>query len=314
MGDAGRGDVPIQLPHLGGNHDSGRGVHAKGRRSQLRVYMGELAARLRGVRVACGDWSRVCGDCVTWRHGITAVFLDPPYAEGAQQYAAGGTGTGLSADVREWAIAAGERRDMRVILCGLDGEHEMPSTWRVVPWKAGRGYGGQRSDGTNDNRHRERLWVSPHCLGSDAALPLFAPRPAAAPVADPVLPPGATPQEVLTPQAVSLSESVPANVSATAVEAAALPSATADGSAAAASPSAPLRLVVERESWVEVKDGEGNLLLSQKLQPGSDRTVDGKGRFTLVIGNASGVRLSFRGQPVDLAPYTRSEVARLTLE
>ncbi|HMU99574.1 MAG TPA: DUF4115 domain-containing protein [Rhodocyclaceae bacterium] len=136
----------------------------------------------------------------------------------------------------------------------------------------------------------------------------------AAPVADPVLPPGATPQEVLTPQAVSLSESVPANVSATAVEAAALPSATADGSAAAASPSAPLRLVVERESWVEVKDGEGNLLLSQKLQPGSDRTVDGKGRFTLVIGNASGVRLSFRGQPVDLAPYTRGEVARLTLE
>ena len=170
MGDAGWG-IHRKLPHMG---DAGRGdVHSKGRRNHLRSYMGELAARLRGVRVACGDWSRVCGDCVTWRHGITAVFLDPPYAEGAQQYAAGGTGTGLSADVREWAIAAGERRDMRVILCGLDGEHEMPSTWRVVPWKARGGYGGQRKTGTNENASRERLWLSPHCLGSDAALPLF---------------------------------------------------------------------------------------------------------------------------------------------
>ncbi len=79
----------------------------------------------------------------------------------------------LPADVREWAIAAGERRDMRVILCGLDGEHEMPSTWRVVPWKARGGYGGQRKTGTNENASRERLWLSPHCLGSDAALPLF---------------------------------------------------------------------------------------------------------------------------------------------
>lgn len=175
MGDAGQGDVPIQLPHLGGasRTGGGQGVHATGRRGRLRAYMGELATRLRGVRVACGDWSRVCGDCVTWRHGTTAVFLDPPYAEGAQQYAAGGTGTGLSADVRGWAIAAGERRDMRVILCGLDGEHEMPSTWRVVPWKARGGYGSQRADKTNGNRHRERLWLSPHCLGSDAVLPLF---------------------------------------------------------------------------------------------------------------------------------------------
>ncbi len=160
---AGMRDVPIQLSHLGGNHDSGRGVHSKARRDSLHEYMHALAARLRGVRVACGDWQRICGDCVTWRHGTTAVFLDPPYAEGAQQYAAGGTGTGLSADVRAWAIKAGERRDMRVILCGLDGEHEMPPTWRVVEWKAQGGYGSQRADNANGNRHRERLWLSPFC-------------------------------------------------------------------------------------------------------------------------------------------------------
>ena len=149
----------------------GHGAHAVN--ASVAADYRNLRSRLRRVRVACGDWQRICGDCVTWRHGTTAVFLDPPYAEGAQQYAAGGTGTGLSADVRAWAIKAGERRDMRVILCGLDGEHEMPPTWRVVEWKARGGYGGQRKEGTNDNASRERLWLSPHCLGSDASLPLF---------------------------------------------------------------------------------------------------------------------------------------------
>jgi DNA adenine methylase len=153
VGDAGMG-VHRKLPHVG---DAGRGVDG------LTEYLSTLASRLRRVRVACGDWSRVCGDSVTWRHGTTGVFLDPPYAEGEQQYAAGGTGTTLSADVRNWAIEMGERRDMRIVLAGLDGEHAMPSTWRCVPWKARGGYGSQRQDGENMNRHRERLWISPHC-------------------------------------------------------------------------------------------------------------------------------------------------------
>lgn len=151
LGNAGRG-IHRQLPHLG---DAGRG--------DLLEYLARLSARLRRVRVACGDWSRVCTDSVTWRHGITGVFADPPYAEGKQQYAAGGTGTNLSAEVRTWAIEAGKRRDMRIVFAGLEGEHDMPSTWRCVAWKARGGYGSQRADGDNVNRHRERLWMSPHC-------------------------------------------------------------------------------------------------------------------------------------------------------
>ena len=166
------GALSTQLPHLGGNHDSERGLHSLSLRPRIGEYLRSLAARLRGTRVACGDWSRVCGDSVTWRHGLTGVFLDPPYAEGAQQYAAGGTGTGLSAEVRAWAIAAGERPDMRVILAGLDGEHAMPPTWRTVPWKARGGYGSQGAT-ANNNRHRERLWLSPHCLDATRQPSLF---------------------------------------------------------------------------------------------------------------------------------------------
>ena len=166
------GALSTQLPHLGGNHDSERGLHSLSLRPRIGEYLRSLAARLRGTRVACGDWSRVCGDSVTWRHGLTGVFLDPPYAEGAQQYAAGGTGTGLSAEVRAWAIAAGERPDMRVILAGLDGEHAMPPTWRTVPWKARGGYGSQGAT-ANNNRHRERLWLSPHCFDATRQPSLF---------------------------------------------------------------------------------------------------------------------------------------------
>lgn len=164
--DEGVTDAPVeltrQLPYLGGS-SGGQGVNASRARDDLRAYLSALSARLRGVRVACGDWSRVCTDSVTWRHGVTGVFLDPPYAEGAQQYAAGGTGTGLSADVRAWAIEAGKRRDMRVVLAGLEGEHDMPAGWRCVPWKARGGYGNAAG---NENRHRERLWLSPHCEGA----------------------------------------------------------------------------------------------------------------------------------------------------
>ena len=34
----------------------------------------------------------------------------------------------------------------------------------------------------------------------------------------------------------------------------------------------------------------------------------------LVVGNASGVQVTYNDQPVDLAPYTKVDVARLTLE
>ena len=162
------GRTPEQLPHLGGGGNGSCGVHAKGRRSNLAAYLTELSARLRGVRVACGDWTRVTGDSVTWRHGLTAVFLDPPYSEGNQQYAAGGTGTNLSADVRAWALSAGKRKDMRVILAGYDGEHNDLETqgWHVIAWKARGGYASQGDD-ENVNAARERLWLSPHCLHAE---------------------------------------------------------------------------------------------------------------------------------------------------
>jgi cytoskeleton protein RodZ len=67
------------------------------------------------------------------------------------------------------------------------------------------------------------------------------------------------------------------------------------------------------ESWVEVRSADGRVLMQRLNAAGSDQQVDGEAPYALIVGNAKGVALRFRGQPVDLGPYTRDQVARLTL-
>lgn len=163
LGRGGRG-VYSQLPSISGSRGaSGRGVHASAAdRNQGGVYdwMTRLADRLRRVRVCCGDWRRVLGPAATTCIGVTGVLLDPPYADTAGRDPSLYAHDSLTVahDGREWALANGDDPKLRIVLCGLEGEHDMPPTWRCIPWKAQGGYG------KNNNRHRERLWLSPHCL------------------------------------------------------------------------------------------------------------------------------------------------------
>ncbi len=46
---------------------------------------------------------------------------------------------------------------------------------------------------------------------------------------------------------------------------------------------------------------------------GTTQSVSGAPPLDIVIGNAVDVRVTFRGNPVDLAPYTRENVARFKL-
>jgi len=66
-------------------------------------------------------------------------------------------------------------------------------------------------------------------------------------------------------------------------------------------------------SWVEVRAADGKVLLQRLNAAGSEQQVEGAAPFSLIVGNAKGVELRLRGQPVDLTPYTRDQVARLTL-
>lgn len=76
----------------------------------------------------------------------------------------------------------------------------------------------------------------------------------------------------------------------------------------------PVVLRPTAESWVEVRDASGAVTLSRMLLPGEEVGLDGTPPFKLKIGNAQAMRLNYRGQPIDLAPYTRDSVARLELK
>lgn len=164
LGDARKG-IHRQLPHLG---DAGNGVHRQA--AAIEGWMLRLAARLRRVRVCCGDWSRVLGPSVTTKHGVTAVFLDPPYLSANDGTYATGDGCGVAHDVREWAIEHGGDPLFRIALCGYEGEHAMPDDWERYAWKAHGGYGSQSDGAGRANAGRERIWFSPHCLQPEGRL------------------------------------------------------------------------------------------------------------------------------------------------
>lgn len=125
------------------------------------------------------------------------------------------------------------------------------------------------------------------------------------PPAEPVFPPGATPQQVMNPQALTPPEqlSPAANVVA----------APAETQKPATGP-AQLRFVVDKESWIEVRDRDSKVVFSERVVSGADRSVSGQGPLTLVIGYSPGVKLYWRGETIDLVPHARGDVARLVLE
>ena len=157
-----------QLPHL----SAGQGVNRKlphlsagqGRSAYIHEWFAALMDRMREVRVAVGDWQRVLTDCVTVRHGVTGVFLDPPYTKGKMDYAAGGVGGELADAVRAWCAANGTDARLRIVLCGHAGEHDalLQAGWHTRTWTARKGYA--VTDEAVANSASETLWCSPHCV------------------------------------------------------------------------------------------------------------------------------------------------------
>lgn len=177
MAEDGNG-VNRQVNYLRGNgqgvsrksvHDA-NGVEPGTGECGIYAWMEALQARMKRVRVCCGDWTRVVGNTPTVANGLTAVFLDPPYADTAKRdkdlYER--DSLDVAHDVREWALANGDNPQLRIALCGYEGEHVMPETWETVAWKTSGGYGSQSDGRGRDNTTKERIWFSPHCLRPQA--------------------------------------------------------------------------------------------------------------------------------------------------
>ena len=158
----GRGVTWFQRPHLSTAHS---GISSS---CDLANWMNDLASRLRGVRVCCGDWSRIVTPSCTWKIGggqLTGVFLDPPYSHELRDNRLYSIEDDVAADCRAWAIENQDNPLLRIALCGLAGEHKMPAGWRSATWVCPRGY-------SNKEKRVEVIWFSPHCLSANQ-MPLF---------------------------------------------------------------------------------------------------------------------------------------------
>lgn len=75
-----------------------------------------------------------------------------------------------------------------------------------------------------------------------------------------------------------------------------------------------VRLAFNQECWVEIRDRNERVIFSQLNRPGTQQSVSGLPPFSVVVGNAHGVELTYDDKPVDLAPHTKVDVARLILQ
>ena len=129
--------------------------------------------------------------------------------------------------------------------------------------------------------------------------------------------PATTPSDA-TPASAGVS--VPASTSDASAGAAAastagatMPSNAVAGAPAAAA-EAPLVLTFKGTSWVEVKDAHGRVVVQMTGGAGMTQTVSVVPPLELALGNAPQVEVTFRGQLLDLSPYTRGNVARVALK
>ncbi len=81
--------------------------------------------------------------------------------------------------------------------------------------------------------------------------------------------------------------------------------ATAAGSA--------LTLKFNADSWMQVFAADGRVLEQGELAAGQSRSYAAGEVARIVLGNSSAVAVEHSGKPVDLAPYSRANVARFTL-
>lgn len=74
-------------------------------------------------------------------------------------------------------------------------------------------------------------------------------------------------------------------------------------------------LKAREDSWVEMRDAKGHVLLSRLVRAGEALNLSGVAPIQVKIGNARGTDLQFRGRTIDLSgPAARDNVARMELK
>lgn len=142
--------------------------------------------------------------------------------------------------------------------------------------------------------------------GAEGAAPATAP---AAPAATPTAPVHTPAPVVATPASPAPTTPAP---TVTAPVVPATPAATAEATAPVAG-DGQVQLQFSADCWAQVTDGRGKVIFSGLKHKGDSVTVSGKPPLNVRLGVARAAQVSYNGQPVDIAPFTSGETARLKL-
>ena len=159
-----------------------------------------------------------------------------------------------------------------------------------------------------------------HPVAAKKAEPVVAPpkQIAVAPLSTPEVPPPmeAPKVEATVAPKVEPPKATPPKAEAPKVEPvkAATPTPTPTLPQGGGSKAARLHFAFTGESWVEVRDAQGKVLMSKLNEPGSETDVSGKLPLTVIVGNAPSVTMLYNDRAFPLEPHTKVAVARFTVE
>jgi cytoskeleton protein RodZ len=180
-------------------------------------------------------------------------------------------------------------------------------------------------------------WLSrPAVLGAIALLLaalvlVFLPGMETNPVADAVMPPGpASTESTVVREALPpvLATPVPAEAAPAAVEPVPSPVAVPVATPASSSgtdtttvaglpeptPGSLLSIAATGDSWVEVVNGSGGVVVQRMLKAGDVLDFSTAPPYAVVLGRADAARVTVRGKPFDVTPYARNSVARFEVK
>lgn len=95
--------------------------------------------------------------------------------------------------------------------------------------------------------------------------------------------------------------------------------ATVETAPAAAVPSVPatgslLTIAATGDSWVEVTNGSGSVVIQRVLQAGDAVDFSSTPPYTVVLGRAEVAQVTVRGKPFDVSRFVRNNVARFEVK
>ena len=153
-------------------------------------------------------------------------------------------------------------------------------------------------------------------VGAEQRVPSAAPAPAPAPA------PAAAPAPAHAAAAAAgvgvelpAGESIkPAGIASHPIVLPSVEASAPSSAPAADAPSGVLAFKARSESWIQVRDAAGALVLQRNLAPNELVSVSGVLPLAVVIGRADATEVFVRGKPYDIGPVSRENVARFEVK